>query len=56
MADRVEIAPLPDHSVDIFPPSPEIALCPVPGRTSKLGGNKDSLCGQKFLRGKIEKE
>jgi 7,8-dihydropterin-6-yl-methyl-4-(beta-D-ribofuranosyl)aminobenzene 5'-phosphate synthase len=36
MAERVEITVLVDNSVDIFLPSSDIALYPVPGKTSQL--------------------
>jgi 7,8-dihydropterin-6-yl-methyl-4-(beta-D-ribofuranosyl)aminobenzene 5'-phosphate synthase len=36
MAERVEITVLVDNSVDIFLPSSDVALYPVPGRTSQL--------------------
>jgi len=36
MADRVEITVLVDNSIDIFLPSSDIALFPVPGKASKL--------------------
>ena len=56
MADRVGIALLADILSISFHFLRISLFFRFPEEPPSYGGNRDYLCGQKFLRGKIEKE